>query len=131
MAHTEEPQVKLETQHVVLSRQVGRADHRWLNKGSSARVRVRVTLCGAKNYGPDPRKPYTCCLYGTSYLLGRPKFNSHTKGFIREDMFPNKKPWHPKELEVSSCMLLFVCLHLSAYSLECLVSPALFRLKYS
>ena len=44
MARTEEPHLKLETQHVVLSGQVGRADHGWLNEGSNERILVRVTL---------------------------------------------------------------------------------------
>lgn len=38
MAHTEEP--GLETQHVVLSGQVGRADWGWLNEGSNESVLV-------------------------------------------------------------------------------------------
>jgi len=48
MAHTEESHLRLETQYVVLSGRVGRADHGWLNEGANERVLVRVALSGAK-----------------------------------------------------------------------------------
>lgn len=111
---------------------------RWEGLTTDGRMKVRMKeywwewLCsGRSNYGPNPRKPCTCCLYDTSHMIYQGDLSlTVTQGAVK-DMFPNKKTWHPKTLGVSSCMLLFVCLDLNVYSLGCLVFLALFRLKYN
>lgn len=70
--------------------QVLRADHRSFNKSLSERALVKITL-GQSSYGPDPRKPFTCCLFEMSWVMYQGDLRLTVIRVAVEDMFPDKK----------------------------------------